>query len=323
MQDAAARDIAVTSSDFDAAVMARFLARPGFLLARVDQIATSIHGGLSGGETPAQAEFLLLLDTLGAIPQIRLARAAGVDKSTTAYVLDNLQTRGLIARAACADDKRRALVSLTDAGKARIDRVRADHAELQRLLFAPLAEEDRPRLIAMLHKLGANPMSAAPLWVPACEPAIGVLDGAPSFLMRRALQSLQAQFLAAPSALNLTLRQFSLLFILSVRPSITQAGFARMFGLDPSTCAVIMRGLASRALIAAGPSAEDRRARVYAITDAGRGALVEVHPLVDRSEALVFRGESAAQLRWMVRQLQAIARQYSSQLRFPGMIDAL
>jgi DNA-binding MarR family transcriptional regulator len=303
--------------------MARFLRKPGFLLARIDQIATAMHGHISAGETLAQAEFLLLLDAIGAVSQITLARAAGVDKSTTAYVLDNLQARGWIARVACSDDRRRALVSLLPDGVARIGRIRADYAELQRQLMRPLGESNFPRLAAMLHKLGANPMGAAPLWVPACHPAVGIVDGAFSFLSRRMLQLLQAQFVACTPGLNLTLRQFSALLILSLQPSFTQVGFARMFGLDPSTCGVILRGLMARGLIQFDISPHDRRERLYAITDAGRATVIEVQPLVDRSERLVFRGETAAQVGWMVRQLQAIVRAYSDRLRFPGAIGSL
>ncbi len=42
------------------------------------------------GETLAQAEFLLLLAQADDRDQISLSRAAGVDKSTTAFILDNL-----------------------------------------------------------------------------------------------------------------------------------------------------------------------------------------------------------------------------------------
>jgi DNA-binding MarR family transcriptional regulator len=310
------------SSLSDDAIMARFQTKPGFLLARIDQICTSIYGGASAGETLAQAEFMLLLEALGAIPQITLARAAGVDKSTTAYVLDNLQQRGWVARAACSDDRRRALVSLTPDGASRMDRVRDDYAELQRQLVEPLDEAELPHLAAMLHKLGANPMSPAPLWTPACHPALGVLDGATSFLCRRALQLFHAQFLSSTRALNITIRQFSLLFILSVRPSITQVGFARLLGVDPSTCAVIMRNLVSRGLLACGRSPQDRRERVYMITAQGEALLAEAQPLVDRSERLVFRGEPASQIRWLVRQLQAMVHAHSHRLRFPGPAKA-
>jgi DNA-binding MarR family transcriptional regulator len=331
MQDAAApfvppdsgADNSMTSSLSDDAIMARFLTKPGFLIARIDQICTAIHGALSSGETLAQAEFLLLLDALGEVPQIVLARAAGVDKSTTAYVLNNLEARGWIERVVCTADRRRLLVSLTAAGAARIGRARADYEALQRQIVEPIAPFERPRLIALLHKLAANPMSPAPLWIPACHPVIGVLDGATSFLWRRLLQLFQAQFLACTTDFNLTLRQFSLLFILSRRPALTQVRFARMFGLDPSTCGVIMRGLVARGLVTHAPSARDRRERLYAITESGRAVLTEVQPLVDRSERLVFRGEAAAEKRWLIRQLQALARAHSHRLRFPGAVGDL
>jgi len=310
----------VSAGVSDSAIMARFVVKPGFLLARIDQISTSIHGALSDGETLAQAELLLLLDGLGPVPQITLARAAGIDKSTTAYVLDNLQKRGSIDRTPCSDDRRRALVTLTAEGASRIDRIRDDYARLQTDLSAPLDPIDLPRLLALLHKLGSNPMSPAPLWLPACHPAIGVLDGAVSFLCRRVLQLFQAQFVACTAAQKLTLRQFSLLVILAMRESITQVGFARLFGIDPSTCAVILKGLLARGLITAAASPQDRRERIYAITDAGRAILVEVQPHVDRSERLVFRGESAAHIRWMIRQLQAVVHAHSDRLRFPGAI---
>jgi len=305
----------------DSAIMARFLVKPGFLIARVDQISTAIYGGLSAGETLAQAEFLLLLDALGTIPQIALARAGGVDKSTTAYVLNNLETRGWVARTVCPDDRRRMLVSLTAGGAARVARIRGDHDALERQLIQPIAVPERARLVAMLHSLAANPAGPAPLWVPACHPAVGVLDGATSFLWRRLLQLFQAQFLACTAGFHLTLRQFSLLFILTLRPSITQVRFARMFGLDPSTCGVIMRGLVARGLVAHAPSPRDRRERLYTITRQGRSVVAEVQPLVDRSEWLVFRDEAAAGKRWLIRQLQAIVRAHSHRLRFPGAVS--
>jgi DNA-binding MarR family transcriptional regulator len=306
----------------DEAIMSHFHARPGFLLARIDQICTAIYGGLEGGETLAQAELLMLLGSLGPSPQIKLARCAGVDKSTTAYIIENLNARGWVERAPCPEDRRRALVSLTPIGSAQIARIERDFTELQRQLARSLDPDALPGATALLHKLGANPMSPAPLWVPACHPAVGILDGALSFLCRRALQLFQAQFVACTPGLNLTLRQFSLLYIASLRETITQAAFARLFGLDPSTCAVIIRGLVSRGLIAGTRSAEDRREHIYAITDQGRSILRETQPLVDRSERLIFRGEPAARTRWLVRQLQAIVRDHSHRLRFPGVMAA-
>lgn len=303
--------------------MAHFLNRPGFLLARVDQIATAIYAGFADGETLAQAELLLLLDATGAVPQIGLAQAAGIDKSTAGYILDNLQARDWIARIPCEADRRKTRVSLTGDGVSQVDRIRNRFAELQRQLTSAIDEAEIAHLRSRLRRLGSNPMSPAPLWLPAFDPAVGVLDRAISFLVRRLLQVLQAQFVACTPTLNLTLRQFSLLFVLAKRSSISQVGFARMFGIDPSTCAVILRGLLARDLVIGQPSLEDRRARVYAITEQGREALAEIHPLVDRSERMVFRGEPAAGIRSLVHALRGIVREHSDRLRFPGALDEL
>ncbi|HTU10675.1 MAG TPA: MarR family transcriptional regulator [Allosphingosinicella sp.] len=300
----------------DAAIMRHFLTKPGFLLARVDQICTALYGERGSGETLAQAEFLLLVDALGTPPQVALARAAGVDTSTTAYVLANLCARGLVARTEDAQDRRRAVVTLTAAGRTRLAPVAADYAALQDILLAPLEPEARERLRAMLGRIAAHPDGGAPAFLPSGS----LLDSAPSFLSRRALQLFQAQFIASVRDLNLTPRQLSLLFILTQAPEITQVGFARLFGLDPSTCAVVMRNLARRGLLDSAPSAEDRRARTYRITAAGRRMAAEAGPRVDRSEGLVFRDESAADSRWLVKQLQQLVLAHSRRLRFPGAL---
>src|SRR5438105_2167806 len=141
MQSAAARSEPLPNrngpGEADRAIMRHFLDKPGFLLARIDQICTSLYGDLSSGETLAQAEILLLSDALGATPQVALARAAGIDSSTTAYVLANLAARDWVTRDADESDRRRTVVALTAAGDARIGRITADYARLQQLLLAP------------------------------------------------------------------------------------------------------------------------------------------------------------------------------------------
>lgn len=300
--------------------MGHFLKRPGFLLARVDQICTVIFGTLSEAPTLSQAEFLLLLDRVGPMIQIALARAAGVDKSTTAYILDNLQDRGWIERTVREHDRRSSLISLTSEGQAILPRVRRNFAELQLRLEAPFRKGELAVLTEKLYHVGQNEQVPAPLWRVACDPVSGVLDGSLSFLSRRALQMLHAQFLKTAQATRLTLRQFSLLFILSQRQSITQTEFAQIFGVDPATCAVIMRAPARRGLIDGMPCEKDRRARNYTLTSAGWALLKQVHPLVDQSEAIVFRRESPDEIRVIVEYLHRIVAAYSHLLRFPGAI---
>jgi len=297
--------------------MARFLDQPGFLLARIDQIATMLHGDGAAGETLAQAEFLLLLDHGGDMPQIALARAAGVDKSTTAYILDNLEARNWIARTPDPQDRRRARIDLTPTSRALLPTIGRSYAALQAMLVAPLVAAEVPPFRAMLHAISANPLTPAPLWAPLAGDGWRIEDQ-PSFLCRRALQIFQAQFAASIPGQSLTSRQFSLLLILSQRPDLSQAGFARMFGLDPSTCAVIMRNLLRRGLIVRRPSPDDGREQVFNLTDAGAALLAQVQPLVDGGARTIFRGESAQRVRWLVRQLNAIVAAFRHRLRFPG-----
>lgn len=304
----------------DRKLMEPFLSKPGFLLARVDQICTAIFSGLSDNTTLSQAEFLLLLDRLGPMIQIELARAAGVDKSTTAYILDNLQARGWTERTVREHDRRSSLISLTPAGIAALPQIKRDFSELQSRLEKPFDPLEMQLLVTALNRLGQNGSVPAPLWRTACDPPAGVLDLSLSFLTRRVLQLMHGQFLALTAEHGITLRQFSLLFLLSKRVSLTQTEFARLFGLDPATCAVIMRAPTRRGLIASQPSSEDGRARIYTLTANGADILREVQSLVDKSEAEVFRSESAKSREYIIAQLRIIMNEYSHLLRFPGAI---
>lgn len=298
--------------------MRSFLAQPGFLLARIDQICTSLYAELAAGETIAQAELLLLIEALGAAPQAALARGAGIDTSTAALVLANLEARAWIARSADPHDRRRAVTVLAADGKERIGRIGADYAELQARLLAPLAAGEAERLTAILAALVTNPDAPAPPYVPTAP----VLDAAPGFLCRRAMQLFQGQFVASMGALNLTPRQYSLLFILTLVPSLTQVGFARLFGLDPSTCGVIMRNLDKRGLLESAPSAGDRRARDYRLTAAGRAVAAEAGPAAEQSSRRVLAGLPAADINWLVARLRALVAAHSERLRFPGALDS-
>ncbi|WP_160736184.1 MarR family winged helix-turn-helix transcriptional regulator [Altericroceibacterium endophyticum] len=297
-----------------------FLGKPGFLLARIDQIATALFNEADCEATLPQSEFLLLIDRLGPSPQVTLGRAAGVDKSTTAYICDNLVARGWVERRPCREDRRRALITFTDAGLAQLPSLRRAFLRLQHQLTAPLKQEDAHVLVDLLHRVARHPTDAAPTWLPACDPQTGVLDLAPTFLMRRALQLYHANFLSDAAAFNLTLRQFSLLFLLLHRPHLTQTGFARLFGLDPSTCAVIMKGLARRKLIAGQRSPEDGRATVYRLTDAGAAALDGVKPLADKSQRVLTDCMSAERVEWLIGQLRTLVHAHSDRLRYPGAI---
>ena len=304
-----------------AQVMRRFVSQPGFLLARINQIYVALHNEVSKGRTPAQAELLLLLASGETPDQISLARAAGLDTSTTALVLTNLEGQGLIVREPDPDDRRRSLLRLTSSGRRQMGGVRDAFLETQSRLVEPLEAAAAADVARMLRQIGANPMSPAPLWVPEDRHAgVGenIVTSSFGFLSRRALQVSEACFLACAESLNLTPRQFSALFIVNRIPQLSQVAFSRVFGLDPATCAVILKNLASRGLLVRRVSSEDRRERLYSLTAEGRAVLEAAQPMVDKSERLVLHALSNAEVRRLVTRLLQIVRTQSHRLAFPG-----
>lgn len=308
---------------FDKEMMDIFFCKPGFLLGRIDQICTAIYNKYSNIITLNQAEFLILLDNFGPLIQIDLARKAGVDKSTAGLIIDNLQYRGWVERNINEKNRRSVIVSLTPQCDVLLPTIRRHFFHMQRELEVSINRESLPRLIANLHRIGANPAASAPVWQAERGPESGILDGSLSFLTRRVLQLLHGQFNALTPGSNLTLRQFSLLYILMKRDFITQIYFARIFGVDPVTCGVIMKGLERNGLIAGQISENDKRAKVYNITKKGKTILSEVHSVADFSEKIVFQGISSKDYDEIVTCLYSIVESHSYLLRFPGLIGKL
>ncbi|HTI88805.1 MAG TPA: MarR family winged helix-turn-helix transcriptional regulator [Alphaproteobacteria bacterium] len=132
--------------------------RPGFLLRRCHQISVSIFRE-SCEEldlTPAQFGVLYAVEQNPGVEQIGVATMLGLDRSTTADVVDRLISRDLARREGHATDRRRCSLTLTTKGGDVLARARAIAAEAQERLLEPLAPADRDQLLALLHKLMAG-----------------------------------------------------------------------------------------------------------------------------------------------------------------------
>lgn len=129
--------------------------RPGFLLRRCHQISVSIFRD-SCAEldlTPAQFGVLYAVEQNPGVEQIGVAKMLGLDRSTTANVVDRLISRDLARRDGHAHDRRRCCLTLTRKGRELLVRARAIAADAQARLLQPLAPADRSRLLALLHQL--------------------------------------------------------------------------------------------------------------------------------------------------------------------------
>jgi len=299
-----------------AEVMAIFLRKPGFLLNRIDQIANALYGAAAeGGETLAQAEMLLAIQAGGGSDQVGLARACGVDTSTTGVILDNLQQAGLVTRVQDRQDRRRSMPTLTAQGHARLPGVAAAFAALQADLLDGFDAAERARLLGLLGRIARTEgEGVAPRWDAEMSP----FADAPSLLFRRALQMSHAKFAACVAPLTITLRQFSALVILHLHPGLSQVDYARIYGLDPSTCAIVLKKLTARGLLRAVRCTDDRRKTLYATTDEGAGQAAIIQPAADRSERLMMAPLSPDEVADLLALLQATARRHSPRLRYPG-----
>ena len=97
-----------------------------------------------------------------------LADSIVFSRSGLTYQAGQLERDGLVVRSRSAEDERSVLISVTDAGRALVNRVLPGHEEVvSTLLFEPLSDEGARELTRLLapvrdHMRAAPPPSAAP-----------------------------------------------------------------------------------------------------------------------------------------------------------------
>jgi DNA-binding MarR family transcriptional regulator len=129
--------------------------RPGFMIRRAHQIATSVFIGATADMrvTTTQFGILYLLARRPDTDQITAARLLGLDRSTTGMVVRSLEVTGLVTRVVDPADKRRRTLQLTQAGRRMLRRLQAPAALAVEQLLAPLAPDERSVFLQLLGKL--------------------------------------------------------------------------------------------------------------------------------------------------------------------------
>jgi len=129
--------------------------RPGFLLRRCHQISVSIFRESCADLdlTPAQFGVLYAVEQNPGVEQIGVAKMLGLDRSTTANVVDRLISRDLVRRDDHASDRRRCSLTITRKGGQMLAQARDIAADAQARLLEPLPPADRSLLLALLHRL--------------------------------------------------------------------------------------------------------------------------------------------------------------------------
>jgi DNA-binding MarR family transcriptional regulator len=131
------------------------LASATFLLKRLGFAAKerSLKAYEPTGLHPYHHAILLVLSERSLETQGAIADALGYDRGQLVGLLDELEEQELVERRRDANDRRRHLVSLTPEGKRTLRQLRALSRQTEDEFLAPLSDEERTTLHALLLRL--------------------------------------------------------------------------------------------------------------------------------------------------------------------------
>jgi len=131
---------------------ARLRRLPSWLISQAALLAQRTVNERLGAVGGHRREFSLLtaLDESGPDSQAALSRRCGIDRSDMVALVSDLVRAGLVERRPDDADRRRNVVSLTPAGRERLQTLREVVAAAQDELLAPLSPSERDRLVALL-----------------------------------------------------------------------------------------------------------------------------------------------------------------------------
>ncbi|MBF6456130.1 MarR family winged helix-turn-helix transcriptional regulator [Nocardia cyriacigeorgica] len=87
------------------------------------------------------------------LPVGRLATSADVSVPTATRMLQQLEAKGIVVRRRSAEDERRVLISLTDAGAERVASLRKRLRERQARAYETFTSDERAQLVDLLRRL--------------------------------------------------------------------------------------------------------------------------------------------------------------------------
>ena len=139
----------------DTGTPARLRATPSWLLTQTAAHASRLVAEGLGALDVRGYHYRLLaaLDEYGPASQADLGRRGGIDRSDVVAVLNDLTAKGLVLRSPDPADRRRNVVTLTDAGRGELHRMGETLDRIQDTLHAPLSTAQRAELTRLLTTL--------------------------------------------------------------------------------------------------------------------------------------------------------------------------
>jgi DNA-binding MarR family transcriptional regulator len=135
--------------------------RLGYLLKHAQLLMAELNAKALAPYGIDSRELGVLLVIAGREPtsQQQAAQRLGIDRTTMVAMLDTLEGKGLVSRHPDADDRRRNVVELTDAGKDTLRRAAKANDDAERQFLAPLSAQAAEQLRDSLQALVFHPGS--------------------------------------------------------------------------------------------------------------------------------------------------------------------
>jgi len=134
---------------------ALLMTKPTWLLSQVSARAHAVMAARLGdaGARGYHVRVLATLAEFGPASQAALGRHAEMDRSDVTATVGELAAAGLVERTADAADRRRNVITLTDAGLARLHELDGILAAVQDEVLEPLSAGERTALTGLLTRL--------------------------------------------------------------------------------------------------------------------------------------------------------------------------
>jgi MarR family transcriptional regulator, lower aerobic nicotinate degradation pathway regulator len=139
----------------------------------------------------------------------------------------------------------------------------------------------------------------------------------PGHLLRRCHQIAVALFLDECAPLDLTPLQYSVLIALAEHGPCDQASLGGLTAIDRTTAQVVCGNLSKLGLVTRTRSRVDKRAKIIAITPAGRELLRAAVPLVERTQQRIVAPLTPRERERLTRLLGKIADKNNAESRAP------
>ena len=96
---------------------------------------------------------LAALDEFGPSSQAAIGQRCGIDRSDTVAMLNELADGGFVVREPDPDDRRRNIITITGAGRGRLDQLDRIVERVQDDLLGPLTPEERRQFVGLLARV--------------------------------------------------------------------------------------------------------------------------------------------------------------------------